>query len=78
MVRWNLLDSKFELGEIYRAVGPTEFLNGLLEFLVLIDFLMVHDLFSSSLTTYTRSKIRRLTNTLSFFDKFKKWGRQLD
>jgi len=34
----------------------SEFLNGLLEFLVLIDFLMVHDLFCSSLTTYTRSK----------------------
>ena len=31
----------------------SEFLNGLLEFLVLIDFLMVHDLFCSSLTTFT-------------------------
>ena len=31
----------------------SEFLNRLLEFLVLIHFLMVHDLFGSSLTTFT-------------------------
>ena len=40
----------------YCLSWPTEFLNRLLEFLVLVDFLVVDDLFSSSLTTYTRSK----------------------
>ena len=58
------------------AVGPTEFLNRLLEFLVLVYFLMVHDLFRSSLTTYTREKYTWLTHFHTF--KHEQMGRPID
>ena len=59
---WTSIISKKQCKTIQIASDLlTEFLNGLLEFLVLIHFLVVNDLFGSSLTSYKLKK--RLTHS---------------